>query len=121
MSALARRVELSPLTPSGMVRRITSDRHPIRTESAFCYLVTLLGVAAERGLTRAEAVRELRALADVADPDGYAEAVRITLRADTAQMTEALAALSEEVERMTPQEAEQRAAEWAATGEVVHP
>jgi len=81
MSALARRVELSPLTPSGMARRITSDLHPIRTESAFCYLVTVLADVAERGLTPIEALRILRGLADLADPDEYAEAVRQTLAA----------------------------------------
>ena len=121
MSALARRVELSPLTPAGMARRITSDLHPIRTESAFCYLVTVLADAAEVGLSSAEALRILRGLADQADPDGYAETVRITLGADVSQMTEALAGLSQAVERMTPHEAEQRAAEWAATGEVARP
>jgi len=79
MSALARRVELSPLTPAGMARRITSDLHPTRTESAFCYLVTVLADAAEHGLDPAEARRMLRGLADLARPDEYAELVRQTL------------------------------------------
>ena len=80
MSALARRVELSPLTPAGMARRITSDLHPIRTESAFCYLVTVLADTAEGVALHPDAARRiLRGLADLADPDGYAEAVRQTL------------------------------------------
>ena len=72
-------VELSPLTPAGMARRITSDLHPTRTESAFCYLVTVLADAAEHGLDPAEALRTLRGLADLARPDEYAELVRQTL------------------------------------------
>ena len=88
MSALARRVELSPLTPAGMVRRITSDLHPIRTESAFCYLVNVLADAAERGLTPAEALPMLRGLADLADPDEYNALVRQTLMAAETPYTE---------------------------------
>ena len=109
-------VELSPLKIDACVRRITSDMHPGRSEAAMCQLAVALGLVAGGELKLAEAELYLRGLAAQADPDGYAEAVRITLRADTSQITEALAYCSEEAARLTPQAAEQRAAEWAETG-----
>ncbi|HEY9522300.1 MAG TPA: hypothetical protein VIR33_03605 [Thermopolyspora sp.] len=114
-------LELSPLTTDACVRRITSDMHPGRSEAAMCQLAVALGRVAAGRLDQADAELYLRGLAAQADPDGYAELVRITLRADVSQMTEALAGLSQAAERMTPHEAEQRAAEWAATGEVGRP
>ena len=88
-------VPLSPLTIDACVRRITWDMHPGRSEAAMCQLAAALGMVAAGRLDQAEAELYLRGLAAQADPDGYAEAVRITLRADTSQITEALAALSE--------------------------
>jgi hypothetical protein len=109
-------VELSPFTIDACVRRITSDMHPGRSEAAMCQLAVALGRVAAGRLDQAEAELYLRGLAAQADPDGYAEAVRLTLRADTSELTEALAALSQQAASMTPYEAEQRAAEWAETG-----
>lgn len=62
-------VELSPLTAHGMVRRITSDRHPSRSEWALCHAVTTLEFIAEGKLKASDAVEVLRGLALAAKPD----------------------------------------------------
>jgi hypothetical protein len=69
-------VELSPMTPDACVRRITSDLHTGRSESALCQLATVLGGVATGRLDQAAAELALRGVAVQADPDGYAEAVR---------------------------------------------
>jgi hypothetical protein len=70
---------LSPLTFSGMVRRITADLHPGRSESALCVAVTTLGMVAEGTLSPELAADQLRGLACMSDPDGYNAAVRQVL------------------------------------------
>ena len=70
-------VELSPLTITGLVRRITSDRHPARSEWALCHAVTALAFIAEGKLTAtadadriaAQTAKVLRGLALAAKPE----------------------------------------------------
>lgn len=74
-------VELSPLTPQGMAKRISSDLHPGRSEAALCTLVLVLADIASGRSDADAAGRMLRGLASAAQPDEYAEAVRQSLQA----------------------------------------
>lgn len=75
---------LSPMTIDACVRRITSDLHPTRWDSAACVALAHLAYAATGGLDAFGAEMAIRCLAELADPDGYAEAVRQTLGEEAA-------------------------------------
>lgn len=72
-------VPVSPLTVDGCIRRITWDLHPGRWDSAAAIAIVHLGAVADGRLAAFEAELVLRGLAEQADPDGYAEAVRLVL------------------------------------------
>lgn len=68
MSALARRVELSPLTAHGMVARITLDLDDRRSVNALCVAISYLGFVADGLMGPAEVLEVLRGLALTAQP-----------------------------------------------------
>lgn len=78
-------VPLAPLTIAACVRRITSDLHPGRSESALCQLATAFGDVAAGTLDAGAAELWLRGIAAQARPQEYAEFVRLSLALASAE------------------------------------